>query len=336
MGVSSHSQRQHPVRPPPDLLPAGVEKFLVRAAHSSAPVLLEGETGTGKTHLARSIHHASGRAGGPFVRVDCATLPEGVIERELFGHVRGAYTGALDSRAGLIETASGGTLFLDEIGEVPLAVQAKLLSVMEEPAIRRVGATSEIPVNVRLVTATNRDLTELVDERAFRRDLYYRCRVLYFHLPPLRERRDELPILVDCLLKRIISGQQNGDQPSPPMITAETLEALRAHSWPGNLRELNNVLTHAVIDAQGGPIRPEHLPEGIPATTGVVVNNGTGQGASDRPSRYVAPASPAEEREHIVQALRVTAGNRTRAARQLGMSRQTLWIKIRFHRLEEI
>lgn len=215
MAAPNHLYRQRQVRAPPDILPAGAEELLARAAQTSAPVLIEGETGTGKTYLARSIHQTSARAGGPFVRVDCAALPDGLIERELFGHVRGAYTGALDSRPGLVEAASGGTLFLDEIGEVPMPVQSKLLSMLEEQAIRRLGAVTEIPVDIRIISATNQDLAELVAQRAFRRDLYYRCRVLYLRLPPLRERRRELPC-DRALSARTHRFQAAGRRPTRP------------------------------------------------------------------------------------------------------------------------
>ena len=295
--------------------------FARRAARNDEPVLLLGETGSGKSHLAAVIHQLSGRARGPFHNVNCGAIPDTLFEREMFGHMRGAFTDAKESREGAFEAANGGTLFLDEVGELPLAVQTKLLSVLEERRVRRLGATHDTPVDVRVVTATNADLVEMVARKQFREDLFHRIAVLRFRVPPLRERRRELPGLVRHLLER------RGTDGAPPEVTPEAMELIRAYAWPGNVRELDNALRRAVVYAEQEPIGPQHLPEEIR----VAAKPAAGEGAA--PRRYLAPDDPEVERGRIVEALQAEGGNRTRAARRLGMSRSALWAKIHRHRI---
>lgn len=317
-------------------LPARTERFVARAARSSAPVLLEGETGTGKSTLARLIHAASPRAVQPFVRVDCAALPEGILERELFGHVRGAFTGASDSRQGFVEAAHGGTLFLDEIGELPLPLQSKLLSLIEDRVIRRLGAVREIHVDLRIIAATNRDLAAAVEQGTFRTDLYYRCRVLSHRVPPLRERPWDLPKLIPRLLERIVADGTVPGSMRGITVSAEAYQVLSAYDWPGNIRELKSVLTEAALTAEGCVIKPVHLPQQV--WRRALSENGTAHGAArgngGRKTRYVAPDDPDQERRMVVDALRAAGGNRSKAAKRLGMSRQTLWIRLKLYGLD--
>lgn len=295
--------------------------FAERAARSGEPVLISGETGSGKTHLALLLHRMSRRADGPFVRVNCGAIPESLFEREMFGHMRGAFTDARESRAGLFEAAQDGTLFLDEVGELPLHVQCKLLAALEEKSIRRLGAVHDIRVDVRVIAATNADLREMMQRKQFREDLFHRLAVLRFHTPPLRERTHEFPALLETLLKRRADGEP------APCVSPEALRAIRIYRWPGNLRELDNALRHAATFADDGVIRPEHLPE--------EVLRGAARGdAGMNSGRYRAPASRIEEKETIVSALRETGGNRTHAARRLGMSRSALWIKMQRYGLD--
>lgn len=295
--------------------------FARRAARNDEPVLLLGETGSGKSHLAAVIHRLSARARGPFHNVNCGAIPDTLFEREMFGHMRGAFTDAKESREGAFEAANGGTLFLDEVGELPLAVQTKLLSVLEERRVRRLGATHDTPVDVRVVTATNADLVAMVAGKQFREDLFHRIAVLRFRVPPLRERKRELPGLVQHLLER------RGTGGATPEVTPEAMELIRAYPWPGNVRELDNALRRAVVYAEQEPIGPHHLPEEI----GIAAKAVAGEGAA--PERYVAPVDPEVERRMIVEALQAEGGNRTRAARRLGMSRSALWAKIHRHRI---
>jgi DNA-binding NtrC family response regulator len=317
----------------PGPLPSSLRDLIKQAAETSIPVLLEGETGTGKTYLAEWIHRMGPRSGKPFVPVNCATLPPSLIEAELFGTIRGAFTDAKESRAGLAETAAGGTLFLDEIAELPQAEQSKLLTLVEDGWIRRVGCTHRIAVDVRIICATSRNLAELIANRGFREDLYYRCCGLRIRIPPLRHRREQVPAIVRHLLPEIRERQGfYGGDPSM-QIEPEALDVLCAHPWPGNIRQLAHALTLAVLNARGAPIRPEHIQEDLlllPTTP-----PGGGRGPGREAKRYVAPADPSEERRSIIAALQQTRGNKTRAAHALGMSRQVLWERIRTHRITD-
>lgn len=307
-------------------LGSAVVPFAERAARCGEPVLICGETGSGKTELALQIHELSRRAQGPFVRVNCGAIPESLFEREMFGHVRGAFTDARESRAGLFEAADRGTLFLDEVGELPLQVQSKLLAALEERCVRRLGAVNEVRVDVRVIAATNCDLREMVRCKRFREDLFHRLAVLRIRTPPLRDRRQELPALMDALLAR-------RDEAGPaPRLSPEVLEIIGAYPWPGNLRELDNALRHAAAFADDGVIRPEHLPEEV------MQHEAAGAAPDGRRGgrRYSAPADRVEEKERIVTALHETGGNRTHAARRLGMSRSALWIKMQRYGLESL
>ncbi|HEU0076800.1 MAG TPA: sigma 54-interacting transcriptional regulator [Longimicrobiaceae bacterium] len=297
--------------------------FADLAANCGHPVLLHGETGAGKTCLAREIHRRSARSRRPFVRVNCAAIPETLFEREMFGHVRGAFTDARENGTGFFEAADGGILFLDEIGEIPLAVQPKLLAVLEEGWFRRLGSPREVGVDVQILAATNRDLGEMVRLKQFRQDLYYRFSVLQYRVPPLRERRADLPAFVAYLL-----GKNAPPHASPTDISEEALHAIVRHAWPGNLRELENALCAAAVFAQGGPILPEHLPDEVRHGGGAAREAGDA-GARCRPvQRYVAPEEPEREVGMIREALLAARGNKTEAARALGMSRSTLWAKL--------
>jgi DNA-binding NtrC family response regulator len=315
-------------------LPGRVREMLERAAESSLPVLLEGETGTGKTYLAEWIHRLGPRRARAFVPVNCATLPPTLIEAELFGTVRGAYTDARESRAGLVEAANGGTLFLDEIAEIPVAEQSKLLTLVEEGWIRRVGSTPRISVDVRIVCATSRDLGGLIASHAFREDLYFRCCGMRIRIPPLRERGEQVGTVVLHLLGEIRERQGLPAGAPEERVTAAAMEFLRAHPWPGNVRQLTHALTVAVLNAGPRPVTPRDVPEELLVLPGAP-GPGEGRRGGSRKERYLAPADPHEERRGIVAALRQTGGNRTRAARLLGMSRQVLWERLRSHRIAQ-
>jgi DNA-binding NtrC family response regulator len=292
-----------------------VEQFIERAGLCDQPVLIHGETGTGKSHIGFRIHERSSRASGPFIHVNCAAIHEGLFERELFGHVRGAFTDAKDSREGLIEAANRGTLFLDEIGELPLCIQPKLLSALENGRIRRLGSPRETRTDVRVITATNCEIDSLLANKQFRPDLFYRIAVLRFRTVPLRERCEHLPGLIDHLLRKSAAGGAAID------IDPEALQLLRQHSWPGNIRELENTLGAALAMTDAKVLRLEHLASDCSPSLARSVDGG-------RRIRYTAPADEATERARILDALRAENANRTRAARRLGMARSTLWVKM--------
>ena len=290
-----------------------------RAATVDAPVLLLGESGTGKGVLARAIHDASARARGAFVAVNCAAVPDSLFESEFFGHVRGAFTGAQYAHKGLLEQAHGGSLFLDEVGELPLGAQAKLLTAIEDRQVRRVGGERTQAVNVRIIAATACDLQSLLATNGFRRDLYHRLSVLSFHITPLRNRITDLALLCDSILLHITRRYQR----APMRCAPETLERLAAHDWPGNVRELANTLERAVLSSSGSMLTPSSL--AIPARVQLVREL-----AQPTPrARYSFVGSPAEELALIEAAIARCRGNKTRAAEILGMSRNTLLNKLR-------
>jgi two-component system response regulator PilR (NtrC family) len=287
-----------------------VRDLVERVAPADCTVLITGESGTGKEVAARAIHHASGRSEKPLISVNCAAIPAELLESELFGHVRGAFTGADRSRAGLVEAAVGGTLFLDEIGDMPATMQAKLLRVLQEKKIRRVGGTEEIPVDVRVITATHRDLEALVREGAFREDLYYRINVIRVRMPALRERLEDLPEFVQLFAFR--HAERMG-RPAPA-IEGPFLEALSRYGWPGNIRELENVVERAVTlgaDRLSAAALPAEVAEA----------GRLAEGALCLPDRFDLEAYlDAQRRRIMLAALAATGGVQTRAAGRLGMT----------------
>lgn len=299
-----------------------------RVAATDSTVLLLGESGTGKELFARAIHHLSPRAQQPFVALNCAAIPEGLVENELFGHERGAYTGAGARKLGKLELAHRGTLFLDEIGELPLAIQSKLLRVLEERRFERVGGTQEIEANVRIVTATNKDLQRAVADKSFREDLYFRIAAVPITIPPLRERGDDVVLLAEHFLERF---RREFRKPSLEL-TSDARARLRGYPWPGNVRELQNAIERAAILANGSEIdavalqlpSPKPAPEELP--DGMLEEQFLWDGPLDEVSqRAVAHV----ERFKIQNALRESKWNKTRAAEMLGVSYKTLLSKIR-------
>jgi two-component system, NtrC family, response regulator AtoC len=285
-----------------------VYKTAARVAASTATVLILGESGTGKELVARAIHAASARASGPFVPVDCGAIAEGVLESELFGHARGAFTGAQAARRGLFEEASGGTLFLDEIGDVGPGLQARLLRALQEGEIRPVGANEAVAVDVRVVAATNKDLTHAVKEGRFREDLYYRLNVVPIRIPPLRDRREDVPLLAEHFVAK--HGRPEA------AITPAARDLLVAHGWPGNVRELENVVARALALNPSGMIVPEDLPDAIRRAGAPAVPL---PGTADRPTLAEV------EQRYAAQVLAEQGGNKTRAAEVLGIDRKTLY-----------
>jgi len=306
--------------------PAMRELFrtLERVARSPASVLVTGESGTGKELAARALHDLSSRSEGPFVPVNCAAIPPHLIESELFGHERGAFTDAVERRVGRFEAASGGTLLLDEIGELEPGLQVKLLRVLQERHIERVGSHDPIPVDVRVVAATNRDLEAEVAAGRFRADLFYRINVVRVRLPPLRERREDIRLLAEALLERAAAS---ADIAPPPRLSPAALAALEAYAWPGNVRELENALEHGLALCEGDAIAAEDLPESLG-------NAGSGEAlqAEWRAGRVGFEEALARfERSLISEALERAGGNQTHAAAQLGITRRVL--KLRLDRL---
>jgi DNA-binding NtrC family response regulator len=303
-----------------------------QVAPSKAAVLLTGESGTGKELAARAIHELSPRRAGPFVAINCAALPDTLMESELFGHERGAFTGALERRAGCFELAQNGTVLLDEIGDMQLSTQAKLLRVLEDQRVRRLGGKNEIQLDVRVIASTNAPLGDAIRAGKFREDLYYRLNVFPIPLPPLRERLEDLPVLVRKLLEEI--NRKHATRATD--VSPQALDRLRAHDWPGNVRELRNLLERAAILAGHGTIHFEHLP---PQFTG-----GPPAILSPRPAGLMAPAASdgsqlllpvgattveQAERALIERTLEYTSQNKTRAAEILGISQKTLFNKLK-------
>jgi DNA-binding NtrC family response regulator len=294
------------------------------AAPTNSTVLIVGESGTGKELVARAVHQNSLRAQGPFVVVNCAALPETLVESELFGHEKGAFTGAVSAQEGFFEAAETGTLFVDEIGDLSFPLQMKLLRALEQRVITRVGSTREVPVDVRIIAATNRDLHEMVRERTFREDLFFRLSVLCLALPPLRERSGDIPLLVAHFLGRL-SGEHRREVKS---IAPEALDALEHYSWPGNVRELRNVLESMVVLNTRGCIDLEDLP---PEVLRGEEDSGTLPAASNSAERSPgAMRTLADiEKQTIFDALRACGGNRTRAAQTLGIGLRTIQRKLK-------
>ena len=298
-----------------------------KVAATSTTVLLTGESGTGKEVLARAIHRASARAGGPFVALNCAALPETLVESELFGHERGAFTGADRLKPGRFELAAGGTLFLDEVGELPPAVQAKLLRVLQERQYERVGGTTTLHADVRVIAATNRDLEQAVASGGFREDLYYRVAVFRIHLPTLRERGEDVLLLADHLVREICTRTERHE----PALSGEARELLLAHSWPGNIRELQNAIERAIILTDGASISAEHLgivrqPPRDAASPAVSAPR------SEAPSTVLTIAE--QEQRMIIEVLERTRGHKERAAALLGLTRFQLYGRLKRYQIE--
>lgn len=288
-----------------------------RVAGSDTTVLITGETGTGKELAARAVHDLSPRRKAPFVAVNCGALSEGVLESELFGHVRGAFTGAVRDRAGVFEAAHGGTLFLDEIGEMSVVLQQRLLRVLQQREVTRVGASHPVKVDVRVVAATNRVLQELVAQGKFRDDLYYRLAVFPVELPPLRERRADIPLLVEHALQTLRARRSGTERLA---CTPLAMRLLREHDWPGNVRQLLGVIERAAVDSEFGRIEARHLPAELkPREAGA---------AALREQRY-RPGADDNERAAILSALEATGGALAQSAELLGMGRTTLWRKLK-------
>lgn len=315
-----------------DVQMKGLYQLVAKVAVSQIGVLLLGETGVGKEMFARAVHEASRRAGGPFVEINCAALTETLLESELFGHEKGAFTNAVTAKAGLLESAQGGTVLLDEIGDMPLATQVKLLRVIEDSQVRRVGGLKSKPIDVRFVAATNCDIEALVERGAFRRDLFFRLNGVTIVIPPLRERLAEIELLATEFIRRATTA----DQAQAVALSSQAIEAMKRYRWPGNIRELKNVMERAVLLCGQGPILPEHLPSEKVRMTLVHEPRGHAPSPSS-PTQLTdeasdsgwAPARPREkgskeEQQWILQALDRAGGNQTEAARQLGISRRTL------------
>jgi two-component system response regulator HydG len=292
-----------------------VIKLTELVAPTEATVLIQGESGTGKEVLARYVHNLSPRRDGPFLSINCGALPENLLESELFGHVKGSFTGAVRDKQGLFAAARGGTFFLDEVGEMPAALQVKLLRVLQEREAIPVGGTEPVPLDVRIVAATNRDLEEEVRRGAFRSDLFYRLNVFALELPPLRDRQEDLMLLVDAFLQRMAT-----DRGYPARaFAADALDALMVYDWPGNVRELENAVEHALVVARGDTIPLEALPERITRRRRETLLN---------ERNHPNPTLDVIERSYIMWVLQSEGGNKTRAAEVLGIDPSTLYRKL--------
>lgn len=289
-----------------------VFNLIEKVASTNSPVLVLGETGSGKELVARAIHERSLRAAAPFIAINCAVLSETLLESELFGHERGAYTGAVSRKHGLFEVADKGTIFLDEIGDMPQKVQAKLLRALESKSFRRVGGTRDVKVDVRLLSASAMDLAVAIDNRVFRKDLYYRLSTVVIEIPPLRDRRDDIPVLVEFFLKRL----ERAAGGRRVRITGAAVDACCTFHWPGNVRELEHVIERSYVLSEGDVIDILDLPERL-------------REISKAPSADALVPLEEIERRYIARVLKETGGNRTRAARILGIDRKTLYRKVR-------
>ena len=298
----------------------GLYKTVARLVDSKTTVLIQGESGTGKELIARALHFNGVRATRPFVAVDCASLTESLLESELFGHMRGAFTGAVETKKGLFEKADGGTIFLDEIAEISPALQAKLLWVLQQHVIRRVGGTEAIALDVRVIAATNKDLEVLVKAGRFREDLFYRLHVVTLYLPPLRERQEDMPLLANHFLCKY----REANQKLITHIAPEALHLLCIYDWPGNVRELEHTVERAVTLTMNNCLQPEDLPAKL---------------QQPLPSTQAGPASAwlsldEMEKQHIQTVLRVTQGNKKKAAQILGINRRSLYRMARHHGID--
>jgi two-component system response regulator HydG len=298
-------------------------RIIAKAAHSTHPVLILGESGTGKEMVARSIHFSGPYHDKPFIPVDCGSLVPTLIESELFGYVKGAFTGAVQAKDGLLAIAEGGTVFLDEVGELPVDLQAKLLRAIQEKEIRPVGSTKRVPINVRILAATNRDLEQAVSQGTFRRDLYFRLNVLSLKIPPLRDRRQDIPILVGHFLERQArcSGQERN-------LSDEALKVMLAYDWPGNVRELENCLERACAFTTGPVIHVADLPSAIHSASSVLTENSNG-------SSKILPMAELE-RQTILGTIAQLNGDKLMAARMLGIGKTTLYRKLKEYQIQNV
>lgn len=298
----------------------GVFNQILKVAPTDSTILISGESGTGKELVATSICKYSLRKDKPFIKLNCVAIPEGLLESELFGHEKGAFTGASTKKLGKFEMANEGTLFLDEIADMPLTTQAKILRALQEKEFERVGGTDSIKVDVRFIAATNKDLARMVKEGQFREDLYYRLNVISIYLPPLRERKGDIPLIVDHFLQSASKQAQ---------VSSVALELLMAYSWPGNIRELQNTIERSAIMSDDGMIQPSHIPPHV---------------VGDLESQMVMPSLPESssinerlreiEKGMIIQALRKTGGVQARAAELLGLTQRSMWHKIKKHNID--
>lgn len=321
-------------------------RLLYKVAPTTSSVLITGESGSGKEFLARIVHRLSKRAGEPFIAVNCSAIPENLVESELFGSKKGAYTGSASDKKGLFEEANGGTLFLDEIGELSQATQVKLLRFLQSHEIRRVGETETRYLDVRIIAATNADLTREMAKKTFREDLYYRLNTFHIHVPPLRERRSTIPNLVKYFVLKFEKEERKVIQKIEPAAQM----ALATYNYPGNVRELENIVEHAVVLSENGTIRLEDLPEELnySATPKELLPAPGGNSAESLPEiperaepREIASESPDRiltldemEKRYILRALDICRGNKTEVADRLGISRATLWRKLKDHKIE--
>ncbi len=293
-----------------------VYKLVARVSESRSTVLLQGESGTGKELIARAIHANSPRRDKPFIPVNCGALPDTLLESEMFGHEKGAFTGAVGLKAGLFEAATGGTLFLDEIGELGPALQVKLLRVMQDQEVRRVGGTASVKVDVRIIAATNRDLQQLVKEDKFRDDLFYRLNVVRITLPSLADRKEDIPMLAHHFLQKYVGGTPSGVRGFLP----ETMALLKEYRWPGNVRELENAVERAVSLSHGPLVTPDDLPESI-RTAAPLEAKATSASEGDE----VCLTLEEVEKRHLIRVLKEMKGNKVKAAKILGIDRRTLY-----------
>ncbi len=298
---------------------APVYEMIGQVAGSDATVLIRGESGTGKELIAQAVHYASPRSEGPFVRVNCAALPEGLIESELFGHEKGAFTGAVQQRPGRFERAAGGTIFLDEIGELSPSVQVRLLRILQEREFERVGGTETLPTDVRVVAATNRPLEKDMEEGRFRTDLYYRLNVFPIHVPPLRDRRTDITLLADHFIEKY---NERHDR-SIVRLSTPAIDLLMSYHWPGNVRELENAIERAVLVADGDVLHARLLPPSLQMAR-----------PEDTPSGPLNAQLEALERELLIDALKAHRGNRAAAARELGITERVMGLRVKKYGLD--
>lgn len=288
--------------------------MIENAAHSDAPVIIYGESGTGKELVSQAIHEIGDRKDHPFIKVNCASLTESLLESELFGHVRGAYTGAYKDRTGRFEKANQGDIFLDEIGDLPLSTQVKLLRVLEEKVIERVGSSSPIATDVRIISATNQELFQLVEQGRFRKDFYFRINVIPIFIPPLRERFGDIPLLSESFFRKL----QLKSGKKIERIAKETMDILVNYNWPGNVRELKGAFEYAFVTCYGDVIQPQHLPE-------TIYNPKMDQHAAKKSAFNLNEI----EKQELIEILRITGGNQSKAAELLGVSRVTVWNRMK-------